>query len=141
MERRAPIKLPSPRYLALINEWPLRTIRSDRELDTATALARRLDFSADLHDDEREYLDVLLTLIERYEHEHYPIPDASDVDVLKMLIDSNRYTQNDVGAGTELAVSTISEILHGKRRMNRKHIEGFAQFFSVSPAVFLLDQE
>lgn len=131
--------LPSPRYLALINEWPLRTIRSDQELETATALAERLDFSEALHDDEREYLDVLLTLIEQYEHEHYPIPDASDVDVLKMLIDSNSYSQNDVAAGTGIAVSTISEILHGKRRMGRNHIEAFAEFFHVPPSVFLPD--
>ena len=36
-----------------------------------------------------------------------------------------------------MAPSTVSDILRGKRGIGRKHIEAFATYFHVSPAVFL----
>lgn len=128
---------PSPRYMALINEWPLRPITSDEELEAATERARQLHRRGDLNDDETAYVDVLLALVMQYEEEHHPIPDASDVEVLQMLIDSNSLAQNELAAKTGIAVSTLSAILTGRRRMTRKHIEALAEFFHVSPAVFL----
>lgn len=128
---------PSPRYLQLISEWPLRSIASDEELDAATERALQLHTRGDLGDDETAYLGVLLTLIEHYEQGHYPIADSSDVEVLKMLIDSNSLSQLEVAAKSGVAVSTVSAILAGKRRMTRKHIEAFADYFHVPPAVFL----
>jgi HTH-type transcriptional regulator/antitoxin HigA len=36
-----------------------------------------------------------------------------------------------------IAVSTISEILAGKRGLNRKHIEALARYFHIEPSVFI----
>jgi antitoxin component HigA of HigAB toxin-antitoxin module len=38
-----------------------------------------------------------------------------------------------------LSVSTVSEVLSGKRRSNVKHMEALARSFKVEPAVFLDD--
>jgi transcriptional regulator with XRE-family HTH domain len=48
-------------------------------------------------------------------------------------------TQAGVATETGIAESTISEILKGKRGLNRKHIEVLAKHFKVSPAVFLVN--
>jgi HTH-type transcriptional regulator/antitoxin HigA len=37
---------------------------------------------------------------------------------------------------TGVAESTISEVLSGKRKLNRKQIGKLAQFFHVDPGVF-----
>src|SRR5580658_5015565 len=84
---------------------------------------------------EGKYTEVLVTLIEAYEEEHYAIPDASPVEVLRALIEANGLRQKDLAAilGTE---SIVSEILHGKRELNKGQIEKLSKRFHVSPAVF-----
>ena len=107
----------SERYLKLIKGFPLRPLRSDEDLDAATQVANRLATRDALDDDEQDYLDVLSGLIEAYEDDHYPIPAVSGVDLLRFLIESRGVTQSEVARETGLAVSTINEILSGKRRV------------------------
>jgi HTH-type transcriptional regulator/antitoxin HigA len=87
--------------------------------------------------DETEYLLALAMFVEKYEEEHHAIPPASGVDMLRHLIETHRKPQSDVGAGTGLADSTVSDILAGKRKLTVKQIEALARFFKVSAAVFL----
>jgi HTH-type transcriptional regulator/antitoxin HigA len=123
-------------YLELIRRFPLRPIRSDEELDRAIAVVDGLLDRTDLNQDERDYLDVLSDLIERYESEAYPVPPASDAEVLAHLIEARGTTQAQVARETKLAESTISEVLAGKRELNRTHIGQLARYFGVGPAVF-----
>jgi HTH-type transcriptional regulator/antitoxin HigA len=77
----------------------------------------------------------LLTLIEAYEEEHHSIPDASPLEVLRALMEANDLRQKDLVPifGSE---SSVSEILHKKRDLNKTHIEKLSKRFLVSPAVF-----
>ena len=74
-------------------------------------------------------------LIERYEQEQYPVPDAEPADVLRYLLERNGLSQRDIAQelGSE---STVSLVLSGKRQLNRDHIARLSQRFNVSPAVF-----
>ena len=85
--------------------------------------------------DEEKYAEVLVTLIEAYEEEHHAIPEASPVEVLRALIEANGLRQKDLAPslGTE---SIVSEILSGKRELNKGQIEKLSKRFHVSPAVF-----
>ncbi len=85
--------------------------------------------------EEEKYAEVLVTLIEAYEEEHHAIPDASPVEVLRALIEANGLRQKDLASslGTE---SIVSEILRGKRELNKGQIEKLSKRFHVSPAVF-----
>ncbi len=65
------------------------------------------------------------------------MPTVVSADMLRFLIDSKATTQTEVATETGIAKSTISEILAGKRQMNRKHIEALARHFRVNPAVFM----
>lgn len=127
------------RYFELIKSFPLRPIRSDAELDRAIAVIDSLIDAQALTSDEDDYLDVLGDLVEKYESETHPMPPVSDADMLRHLIETRETTQVKVSAETGIAVSTISEILAGKRRLNRKHIEALARHFRVSHSVFMRD--
>jgi len=87
--------------------------------------------------EEEKYAQVLMTLIEAYEEEHDSVPDASPLEVLRALMDANNLRQKDLAPifGSE---SIVSEVLHGKRELNRTHIEKLSKRFRVSPAVFFL---
>ena len=125
------------RYQELIRRFPLRPIRTDEELRVAVAMIDSLIDQPELDADEEDYLGVLSTLVESYEDEHHPLPAISDADMLRHLIESREVTQARVSAGTGIAESTISEILAGRRGLNRNHIAALARYFKVSPAVFI----
>jgi len=124
------------RYFDLILEFPLRPIRSDKELNAAVKMVDSLLDRKDLVPEEEDYLEVLGDLIEQYEAEAHPIAPVSDVEMLRHLIEAKGVSQTEVSKATGIADSTISEILKGKRSLNRKHIGKLARYFHVSPDVF-----
>ena len=85
--------------------------------------------------EEEKYSEVLMTLVEAYEEEHYPIPDASPLEVLRALMGAHNLRQKDLVPifGSE---GIVSEVLHKKRELNKTHIEKLRARFRVSPAVF-----
>jgi HTH-type transcriptional regulator/antitoxin HigA len=124
------------RYLDLVRQFPLRPIRSDRELDKAVKMIDSLLSRTSLLPEEEDYLDVLGDLVKRYESETYPIASVSDAEMLSHRIEAKCVTQTEVSESTGIAVSTISEILAGKRALNRTHIDKLARYFKISAAVF-----
>jgi HTH-type transcriptional regulator/antitoxin HigA len=124
------------RYLALVRRFPLRPIRSEEDLDAATVVIHSLIDQEHLSRAELDYLDVLDHLVEAYEAVHYPDAPVSDADMLRFLIGSKDVTQIEVAKGAGIAESTISEVLSGKRKLNRTQIGKLARYFHVGPGVF-----
>ena len=124
------------RYLELITAFPLRPIDSETALDRAVTVVDSLLDRPKLTRDERDYLDVLGTLIERYEDEHVDIPPADDDEMLAFLLESKDVTQTQVAASTGIPNSVLSNVLHGKRTLNRGQIAKLARYFHVEPTVF-----
>ncbi len=135
--KRIPKDADRDRYLELVRQVPLRPIRSESELNRAIEqIDALLDLDRRGHAED-DYLDVLSDLVEKYEDEHDPMPPVSSAEMLRFLIESQHTTQSKVATGTGISESTISEVLAGKRELNRKHIEALSRHFHVSPAVFL----
>ena len=125
------------RYMELVAKFPLRPLRSERDLDRATKIVNALAIRGNLSRGEQDYLDVLTDLVEAYERDHHPIPDLSGPDMLRHLLEERGVSHAEAAREMGMAPSTISEILRGKRRIGCKHMEAFARYFRVSPAVFL----
>jgi HTH-type transcriptional regulator/antitoxin HigA len=84
---------------------------------------------------EKKYAEVLALLIEAFEEKHYPIRAASPVEVLAELMSANIRKQKDL-ASTLGPESIVSEILSGRRELNRRPIERLSKRFEVSPELF-----
>jgi HTH-type transcriptional regulator/antitoxin HigA len=119
----------------MIRRGAPRLIHSDKELAQYTEELFKLTAKPRPTREEEEAIELLTLLIERYEAERYPVPDAGPVDVLRFLLERNGLTQRDIAAelGSE---STVSLVLAGKRRLTRDHIERLSRRFHVSPSVF-----
>lgn len=126
------------RYLGLVRQFPLRPLRSDADLDAAIDVIDALLDQPRLTPPESDYLDVLSDLVEAYEEEAIPMRPVNDADLLRILIQEKGVTQAAVAAGAGIAESTISEVLAGKRKLNRSQIDKLARFFHVEPGVFLM---
>ena len=111
------------------------TISSERQHEHYLAVLDRLTSKAHRSQNEEKYAELLVTLIEAYEEENFAIPDAAPVDVLRSLMEANHLRQKDLAPvfGSE---SIVSEVLNGKRELNRTQIEKLSRRFGVSPAVF-----
>lgn len=111
------------------------SITSERQHEDYLAVLDKLSSKERPTAEEEKYAEVLITLIEAYEEEHHAIPGAAPVEVLRALMEANDLRQKDLAPvlGTE---SIVSEILRGKRELNRGQIEKLSRRFRVSPAVF-----
>jgi HTH-type transcriptional regulator/antitoxin HigA len=110
-------------------------IHSEEQLESYTKALFRLTSASHPTAAQVEAIELLTLLIERYEEEHYAIPQASPADVLRFLLQRHGLKQRDLAAelGGE---SVVSEVLSGKRKLNATHIEHLSNRFHVSPAVF-----
>ncbi len=124
------------RYLELVCMFPLRPVRTEDELDAATVVIHSLIDQEQLTDPEQDYLDVLSDLVYAYEQVHYPVEDVTDAEMLQFLLETKDVTQAQAAKGAGIAESTISEVLSGKRKLNRKQIGKLARYFHVGPGVF-----
>jgi HTH-type transcriptional regulator / antitoxin HigA len=75
----------------------IRPIRSQADYDAAVAEIERL-WNADPGTDDGDKLDILATLVEKYENEHWPIDTSrvDPVDMLIYLIDEGGHTQAEL---------------------------------------------
>lgn len=105
---------------------------------TQEALNSLLDKGA-LTPDERDYLNLLGTLIYEYERTLEPIPDIYGVELLKALMAELNLRQKDL-VPIFKTESIVSAVLSGKRQLTTSHIQKLAEFFHVSPAVFFPQQ-
>jgi HTH-type transcriptional regulator / antitoxin HigA len=134
---RAEVAPATEAYLALIRAFPLRPIEDDSALDAAIAVIDSLLDRDDLDASERDYLDVLGGLVEVYEEAHVDWPATDDASLVAFLMEQKGVTQADVSRSTGIVKSTVSQILSGKRRLTREHIEALAGYFHLNPSVFL----
>jgi HTH-type transcriptional regulator/antitoxin HigA len=124
-------------YLELVKKFALRPLRTDKELDRAIEMIDSLIIRGDLEPGEQDYLDILTDIVERYERVEHPMLPVSDAALLRHLIDARGVTQSKLASDVQIPMSTISEVLSGKRRLNRNHIALLAKYFGVSSAAFM----
>jgi HTH-type transcriptional regulator / antitoxin HigA len=86
---------------------------------------------------DKAILKALTNMVERYESRTIQMPAVSDVEMLRHLVEANDLTQIRLAEETGIAMSTISDILRGKRKMKLSHIRAFAKRFGVKPGAFL----
>jgi HTH-type transcriptional regulator / antitoxin HigA len=85
--------------------------------------------------EESEFAALLTFLIEDFEEKHYDLPKASPTETIRFLMDQNGLKQKDLidVFGTP---SIVSEVLSGKRELNKDHITRLSERFHVSPELF-----
>ncbi|MDG3008350.1 helix-turn-helix domain-containing protein [Paludisphaera mucosa] len=123
-------------YLALVKKFPLQPIRDDAHLGEALATVETL-MCRDLDEGAESYLAVLTGLVEAYEAGTRPIPDASEADVLGLLMEQKGVSQTDLRDEVGISQSTVSAVLRGARNLTKSQVVDLARFFKVPPAVFL----
>lgn len=115
-------------------------ITNDEELDRLTKEIDRLitkDIKqGSLSPEEDKLLELLALLVEEYEDEHYPIPEAKPNEILKMLMYEHDLKQSDL---LDIFGSSgiASEVVNGKRSISKTQAKKLAERFKVSVELFI----
>ena len=123
-------------YTALLAKVPPRVIRTDEQNEAYIEALYEMDQRKGKRSaEERELADLLTLLIEDYEEKHYQLPKASPLGVIAFLMDQHGLKQKDLVDvfGTP---SIVSEVMRGKRELNKEQIRRLSEWFHVSPEVF-----
>jgi HTH-type transcriptional regulator / antitoxin HigA len=85
------------KYGELLAESVPTVIRTEQEYDHAIEQIEKLLKKGDRISDEEEHLlDLLSTMVEKYEDEHYPIGPAAPHEILRHLMDARGLRQKDI---------------------------------------------
>jgi HTH-type transcriptional regulator / antitoxin HigA len=121
----------SPEYIELLKKFLPRVIRTENE--ACAELLYELDRrSKKLTSAEKDLAGLLTLLIEDFESRNYQLPRAKPIEVLQFLMDQHGLA--DV-FGTPCIVS---EVLNGKRELNKDHIKRLSRQFPRLPRTLLL---
>lgn len=93
------------------------------------------DFTKIIRTTIQEYIKSVTPFLENYEQGEFPLKNASPEDVLRYLMEENDLSQYDLASDFG-GQPVVSDILHGKRKLTREHIERLSKRFGISPATF-----
>lgn len=132
-------KLVNPeKYARLLSETLPVTIHGEDEYERALEAVNVLMSKPEsqMTIEEESLLDLLTTLIERYEERHHPIPEAPGHEVLAFLMEERGLKQSDL-LPVFKSRGIISELVGGKRAIGLSTARKLGELFNINPEVFL----
>jgi HTH-type transcriptional regulator/antitoxin HigA len=125
-------------YERLIKRFPLRPIRSEEENERAFEICDELtDRLDELTLGERDYLDVLSTLVAKFESQwEDDVAHMTPREVVEFLMEQNGLAQKDLipEFGTS---SRVSEFLKGHRGLSLEQARRLSDRFKLNVSLFI----
>lgn len=115
----------------------INPIKTERDYDLALERVNTL-FNAKPNTNEGDELDILVTLIEKYEQIHYPIPEPDPIEAIKFMMEQNGLTDADLGVILN-SRSRVTEIFKRKRALTIKQIRLLTETLHI-PASTLIKE-
>ena len=123
-------------YSQLLALYLPKVIETEAENDLAIAKAQELEHKANRTREEDAILELLVTLIEKFEDEQYPIPSGTPHSMLLHLMEAGGIKQENL-VGVIGSRGVVSEVVNGKRSISKAQAKALADFFSVDVGLFI----
>jgi HTH-type transcriptional regulator / antitoxin HigA len=133
---RPAAKLNRHKYVELLAQAVPTVITGEKEYNRIVAIVDRLAVKRDISVEEDRLLELLSTLVEVYENEHCPIPDAPPHVMIQQFMLDRGLRQADL-VPVLGSRSLVSEVVNGKRKPSKVQVKNLGEFFGVSPALFI----
>jgi HTH-type transcriptional regulator/antitoxin HigA len=111
----------------------IRPIRSNRDYESALKKVERL-WGAKAETRDGDLLDVLATLIDAYEAEHYPMDPPDPIEAIKFRMQQQGLTRQDL---EEIIGTRIAEVLNRKRGLSIAMIRRLNEHLGISADVLI----
>ena len=123
-------------YSNLLAEIAPRAIETEAEYDRLLAVAERLTFAKNRTPEEKALHKLLVTLIEVYEAQNYPIDKSEPHEILQHIMEASGTRQADL-VGIIGSSGVVSEVVNGKRAISKAQAKALGNYFKVSPSLFI----
>src|SRR5664279_1649966 len=112
-------------------------IQNEREFDRMVARLEELDFAKQkLTPEEKALREILAALVEVYDEEHHQIPQQPPHEMVKHLMEQRGLKQADL-VPVLGSRAQVSDLVNGKRGISKAQVKMLAEYFGVSPELFI----
>lgn len=123
-------------YRNLLAKVAPKVIEIEEEYDRALAVAEQLTLKKNRTPEKRALHKLLVTLIEAYEAQNYPMEQVAPHEILQHIIESSGIRQADL-VGIIGSSGVVSEVVNGKRSISKAQAKALSDYFKVSPTLFI----
>ncbi len=127
----------SDNYAVLLAKYQPKVIETEAENEDAIALAEELEHKRLRTPEEDTLLELLVTLIEKFEQEHYQLPEANPHSMLLHLMEAQNTKEEDLVGVIGIDKNIVGEVVNGQRDINKNWAKALGEFFHVSPELFV----
>jgi HTH-type transcriptional regulator/antitoxin HigA len=124
-------------YDDLLLQFRPRPIDSDQQYGRVTRQIQTLMRRQNLSRAQEDLLELLATLVARYEEQCFPAPEVTPGEVLAHLIEVRSVSKAEIARATGIARQTITNIISGARGISAANRAKLASYFHVSPQLFV----
>ena len=94
----------------------IKPIKNNRDYENALKRIEKL-WGCKKNSPEGDEFEILVTLVEKYEDEHYPIPPPDPIEAIKFRMEHMNLTRSELAKIVGYK-SRVSEVLSGKRKLS-----------------------
>jgi HTH-type transcriptional regulator / antitoxin HigA len=113
-----------------------RVITTEQENDRALSFVESLLAEEHLSPEKEQILRLLVSLIEKFEDEHYQLAASTPHSILLHLMEERGLRQTDL-VGLIGSRGVVSEVVNGKRTISKSQAKSLGEFFHVDPSLFI----
>ncbi len=115
----------------------IKPIRTEQDYQAALSLVEPLfDKENELTQEELDFFEVMVTLIENYEAKHYPIDPPNPIDAIKFRMEQAGLNIKDL-EGIIGKPNRVSEIFNQKRPLTLNMIRNIHQKMGISADILI----
>jgi HTH-type transcriptional regulator/antitoxin HigA len=131
------VAIDSRRYARVLTQTLPRIIDGEKEHERVLAGIDKLMDRGDRRTPEDDAaLNLLVHLVQAYEERHYPLRKPAPQKMLKYLMRQRKLKQVDL-VPIFKSRGYVSDVINGKRAISKGHARRLAEFFKVSPDLFI----
>jgi HTH-type transcriptional regulator/antitoxin HigA len=124
-------------YSTLLAEIAPKAIETEAEYDRLLKEAEKLTFTKNPTPEQTALYKLLVTLIEVYEAEKYPMDKSEPHEILQHIMEAKGIRQADLIDIMKSSSGVVSEVVNGKRAISKAQAKALGDYFQVSPSLFI----
>jgi len=123
-------------YRNLLIEVIPVAIETEEEYERILKVVEELTFKKNRTTEEKALHKLLVILVEAYKTENYPIEESAPHSILQHIMESSGTRETDL-VGIIGSNDEVSDIINGKRAINKVQAKALSKYFKVSPSLFI----
>jgi HTH-type transcriptional regulator/antitoxin HigA len=137
LEEMGALAIDDKKYARVLAKVLPRIVATDEEHARMLAEAEKLMDKGSRRTPEQDAaLELMVRLIQDYEERNHPLPDPSPGEMLAYLMEQRGLRQADL-VPIFKSRGYVSDVINGKRAISKSLAKQLAEFFGVSPGMFI----